>query len=298
MSDSDRWEAAQALRKTRKKRDKKNNRVLGPAEDAIFAEMGERNSQRDTKHLHPSDISKGNWCLRQTYYKMTDTTPTNPETFTLRKINLFAEGHFTHEKWQEWLRRAGILWGNWLCQWCHHKWEALSPSHCPVCYEGPPKYAEVDIYDAEYHIIGQADGWLKDDMGDAILEIKSLGVGTLMFEAPTLFQAFRDGHLDLDEVWKRIKRPLATHNRQVQLYMYFLGVHKAVVLYEWKATQEVKEFHIELDMDVVNPMLTGALAVLDSLKDNTVPLRPQAATDRSSEVCTYCQFKDECWGES
>lgn len=295
VSVDERWESAQALRKVKKKRNKKNRRLLDPVEDVIFNEMEERNAHRDTEHLHPSEMAKANWCLRQTYYKMTDTTPSNPETFGFRRINLFAEGHFTHEKWQEWLRRAGVLWGDWKCKWCGHKWEDQSPSHCPVCYEGPPVYAEVTIYNEQYKIMGHTDGWIKDEEGEALLEIKSLGIGTLMFEAPTLFQAYRDGHVSLDEVWTRIKRPLASHNRQVQLYMYLLNVPKAIVLYEWKPTQDTKEFHVELDMEVVQPLLDGCLAILDSLDDGSVPLRPRDATSRESDVCKYCQFKDKCW---
>lgn len=297
MSDSERWEAAQALRKKKQKRSKSNNRLLGPVEDVIFNEMEERNAHRDTLHLHPSEMAKGTWCLRETYYKMTGEPTTNPEVFSFRTINLFAEGHFSHEKWQEWLRRAGVLWGNWKCPWCGNKWEAQSPAHCPKCFEGPPKYAEVDIYDEKHKIMGHTDGWIKDSEGEALLEIKTLGVGTLMFEAPTLFKAYRDGHVPLDEVWKRIKRPLASHNRQIQLYMYVLGVPKAIVIYEWKPTQEVKEFHIELDMDVVQPLLDGALALLDDIDEGRLPLRPREATDRDSDVCRYCQFKDTCWEE-
>lgn len=296
---TDRWEAAQVTRAIRKKREKSNDRLLGVIEDVVFNEMEERNSHRDTEHLHPSEMSKNNWCLRQTFYKMTGEEQTNPEVFSFRTMNIFAEGHSIHEKWQEWLRRAGVLWGKWKCKVCEHEWVALAPDNCPSCHQDrlPPFYKEVSIYNERYHIMGHTDGWIKDDEGEALLEIKTVGVGTLAFEAPSLFQAYRDGDLTVDDVWKRIKRPLATHNRQIQLYMYCLNVPKAVVLYEWKPTQEVKEFHISLDMEVVQPLLDGALAVLDSLKDGSTPLRPREAYGPDSDVCKYCAFKEKCWNE-
>lgn len=295
MSGTDKWEAAQALRKIKQKKSKSNKRLLAPVEDVIFNEMKERNAKRDTLHLHPSEISKGDWCLRRTYYKMTDTEETNPEVFSFRKVNIFAEGHFSHEKWQEWLRRAGVLWGDWQCRACGHKWTAQSPECCPECSHTPPIYKEVEVYDDKYKIMGHTDGWIRDDEGEALLEIKTVGVGTLAFEAPSLFGAYRDGLISLDELWKRIKRPLATHNRQIQLYMYVLGVDKAVVIYEWKPTQDVKEFHIELDMEVVQPLLDGALALLDDIEDGRTPLRHQDASGPDSDVCRLCAYKDKCW---
>jgi rubrerythrin len=295
--DSEKWLAAQATRKVKRKRSKSNDRILGPIEDVVFNEMKERNAGRDTLHLHPSEMAKADWCLRSTFYKMTGVEESNREVFSLRMMNIFAEGHSIHEKWQEWLRRAGVLWGDWRCRGCEEKFTALAPTECPGCGQMHRgfDYLEVDVYDDKHKIMGHTDGWIKDDEGEALLEIKTVGIGTLAFEAPSLFQAYRDGHVSLDEVWKRIKRPLSTHNRQIQLYMYVLGVDKAVVLYEWKPTQEVREFHIELDMDVVQPLLDGALAVLDSIQDGSVPLRPREATSSDSDICARCSFKDRCW---
>ena len=297
MTDDARWAAAQTQRAKKKKRDKSNKRLLGPLEEVIYKQMDERNSHRDTDHLHPSEMAKANWCLRQTFWKMQGLPESNPEVYNLRKMNIFAEGHNIHDKWQEWLRAAGVLWGNWDCKWCGHRWEELSPSHCPECFEGPPKYAEVDLYDDKHKIMGHTDGWIKDAEGDALLEIKSVGIGTIRWEAPSMYEAYEHGDITLDDLWKRIRRPLASHNRQIQLYMYVLGVPKAVVLYEWKPTQEVREFHLELDMDVVQPLLDGALAVLDSMADLTVPLRPVDATGPTCNTCRFCNYREDCWSD-
>jgi len=293
--DSEKWAAAQVQRRMRKKRAKANSRLLDPLEEVIYKEMEDRNRSRDKKHLHPSEMAKANWCLRQTWYKMTDVTESNPETFNFRKMNIFAEGHYIHAKWQEWMRRAGVLWGTWNCQWCDHSWEGLAPTICPECYHGPPVYGEVSLFDEDHQIMGNTDGWIKDEHGEALVEIKSVGIGTIRWEAPSLYAAYEAGDIDLDGLWKRIRRPLATHERQIQLYMYVLGVHDAIVLYEWKPTQEVREFHIKLDMGVVQPLLDGALAVLDSIRDGSVPLRPIAASSKSSDVCRFCAYKDTCW---
>ena len=294
MSSTDPWIHAERLKKA--KRTKANHRLTGAIEGIVFNEMNERNEERDTEHLHPSEMAKNDWCLRQSYYKMTKEKESNPEsTANFRRMNIFAEGHAIHDKWQEWLRRAGILWGNWKCIGCYDTWEALAPAHCPSCGNTRTvRYAEVPLYSKKYHIIGHTDGVIRDDEGEALLEIKSVGLGTIRWDAPQMYEAYEDGRIDLDELWKRIKRPLAAHNRQIQLYMFILGIHKAVVIYEWKPTQEVREFKVDLDMEVVQPLLDGALAVQDSLKDKVPPLRFSGAT-RSSKACRFCPYKTTCY---
>jgi hypothetical protein len=121
----------------------------------------------------------------------------------------------------------------------------------------------------------------------------SVGLGTVKWDAPALYQAYEDKEIDLDELWNRIKRPLTPHRKQVNLYMYFLGVSQAIVIYEWKPTQEVKEFHLTLDMGLVQPMLDGAEQLLKHLEDKEVPPRPEGA--RKSGMCKYCSFKTMCW---
>lgn len=273
---------------------KDERRLLSKIEGVMARQQADRDATRDTKHVHPSDLAKNDWCPRATYYKMTDETVSNPDSVALRRMNIFAEGHAIHEKWQKWLWMTGCLVGKWSCNSCGEGWMGKSPLVCPECMSVDIKYREVDLYDEDYQIIGHADGEWEDSQGRALIEIKSIGLGTIRWDAPNLYEGFENGELSLDELWKRIKRPLLPHRRQINLYMYLRKVDQAIVIYEWKPTQEVKEFHLSYDEALVKPMLEGAKSVVEAVKLGIAPDRPIQA--RKSGMCKFCPYKDNCWG--
>ena len=270
-------------------------RLLGKVERVLLQSSEKRNQQRDTAHLHPSEMAKENWCPRQSYFKMTDMEVSDPESFSFQRLNIFEEGHYIHAKWQDWMHQTGILVGFWKCNRCGDKWWAKSPDRCPACFEQDFRYAEVPLSNEEYHILGHADGQIEDDQGEALVELKSVGLGTIRFDAPALYKAYETGDIKLDELWKRIKRPLASHNRQIQIYMFCKNIHNAVVIYEWKPTQEVKEFALKYDPSVVKPLLEGAKSILEAIKDDMPPVKPASATSTSCATCKFCPFKSKCW---
>ena len=276
---------------------KDNNRVLSKIEAALAVEQAERNSHRDTKHFHSSEMAKDNWCPRSTWYKITDTEESDPQSMNLKRMNIFAEGHNIHDKWQRWMWKAGCLWGNWQCKSCEYKWEDKSPMSCPLCSSDDLRYKEVPVYSERYRIIGHADGVWDDDKGKAVVEIKSVGLGTIRWDAPKLYEGYASGDLSLDELWKHIKRPLTTHRRQVNLYMMCLGIEEAIVIYEWKPSQDVKEFHIKYDPALTADILDGIDEVMDALEDDIVPVRPVRATHKSCEFCRFCTYKSTCWSK-
>lgn len=274
---------------------KSTQRVLPKVEAALAIEQAERNSHRDTKHLHSSEMAKDNWCPRSTWYKITDTEESDPQKFTLSRMNIFAEGNNIHTKWQRWMWKAGGLYGNWKCLTCDYRWEDKSPAFCPTCASDDLVYKEVPLSSDRYRIIGHADGVWEDEHGKAVIEIKSVGLGTIRWDAPKLYEGYDKRELSLDDLWKKIKRPLTTHRRQVNLYMMCLGIHEAVVIYEWKPSQDVKEFHLTYDPDLIAPLLEGADSVIDALDNDYVPSRPLTATHKSCDTCRFCPYKTTCW---
>lgn len=274
---------------------KKERRVLSRIETVLEHQLEEKNAQRDTVHCHPSDLSKNDWCPRATYYKITGEVETDQSSSSLRRMNVFAEGHAIHDKWQKWMWQTGCLIGDWQCTRCSHRWTGKSPTACPDCGSAQKYivYREVPIYDPEHMIIGHADGEWEDSNGLALIEIKSVGLGTIRWDAPDLYAGYESGELTLDDLWKRIKRPLLPHRRQINLYMYCRDLDKAIVIYEWKPTQEVKEFHLSYDKALVQPMLDGALLVKQAVSDQIPPPKPEAA--RKGGMCKFCPFKSKCW---
>lgn len=242
-------------------------RLLAPVERLLLENNDENTGSRDVLHLHPSEICKKDWCPRSSYYKIIGL-PEKPRSFTLQTLNVFAEGHLIHEKWQKWLTEAGVL-----------------------------EQAEVPIYNEEHRIMGHADGIVSDSKGRAVLEIKSVGVGTVRFEDYGLFAPYSRKEITLDELWASIKFPFASHIRQAQLYMYCLGIEEGLILYEWKASQDVREFSIKYQPELVEPILASCLTVVRALQDDTVPVRP-SWLDQEHKVCKSCAYKEYCYENS
>lgn len=277
-----------------KKAMKAKGRVIPMAEAQIMRMQMERNSHRDTEHLHPSELSKKDWCGRAAVYKITGV-PAAPDSMSFSRLNVFEEGHAIHEKWQTWLWKAGVLHGAWSCKKCSVVWVATSPDSCVSCGSPSIRYNEVPIQNDEHRILGHADGEIQDSQGKALIEIKSVGVGTVRFEKPSLHADYQKGQITIDEVWKNIKTPFASHLRQGNLYMYCTGVHEMVFIYEWKPTQEVKEFSVKYNEEIVAPLLENCKAVIAHLEANTIPDRPDWAVDSKCKGCTYCPYKKVCW---
>lgn len=222
------------------------------------------NSTRDTEHLHPSEICKRDWCPRSSWYTIKGYEKAQ-ESYTFQKLSIFAEGHNIHGKWQAWLMDAGIL-------------------------ENP----EVPIYNEEYRIMGHADGIIKDKQGRAVLEIKSVGAGTIRMED---YELFKDAKTP-EEAWKKVRQPFYSHLRQLNLYMFCLDIHEGIFIYEWKATQDVKEFHVKYQPFLIEDILSGCKSVIHSLETGIPPSRPTLAESPASKMCKSCPYVKECWKES
>jgi CRISPR/Cas system-associated exonuclease Cas4 (RecB family) len=273
-----------------------NGRVLPTVAIQILKDRDARESTRDTAHIHPSDLAKRDWCPRANWYTIREQ-PKDPENFAFQRLNVFAEGHYIHAKWQDWLNHAGVLEGWWQCSntICNHKWEAISPKSCPSCGTPYPLYREVPLSNEEHMILGHADGIINDANGRALIEIKSVGLGTVRFEAPDLFNSYQKGDITLDGLWKKIRQPFPSHIKQGLLYMYCTGIHEMVYLYEWKPTQEVKEFVVGFTPELVQPMLDNCKRLMTALQKDIPPMRPMWAESSSSTGCKYCSYKKTCW---
>lgn len=272
-----------------------HKRILGPVENVLAQQYEKKQRLRDEDHLHPSQLAKNNWCPRANVYSLMKHPESNSRKLSFKQYNIFRTGDDIHSKWQKWMWEAGGLSGNWYCTNCGHGWMAVSPMECPECGIDTKsiRYREVPVYDEQHRILGHSDGIWEDADGRAVVELKSVGVGTIRWDAPRLYKGYEDGELSLDQLWDKIKRPLLPHRRQVNLYMHCLKIDNAVVIYEWKPTQDVREFHLTYDPDLVRPMLEGSKQVIRALDNGIVPDRPEGF--RKSIECRFCEFKDTCW---
>jgi hypothetical protein len=162
-------------------------------------------------------------------------------------------------------------------------------------------YKEVPLDAEESHlIIGHADG----KVGKRILEIKSIGVGTIRLEAPGLLAQHsykarvvdEDGVLadepkafiDWEGLWKSIKRPLNTHQRQAHLYtalakMQGIDVDGVVFLYECKWNQSTKEFVVPYNPSFSEPLLEKALDLKYAVEKRRPPRCPHGGCNECAK---------------
>lgn len=266
------------------------------------------------KHRHdiiyPSEMAKADWCPRATYYRMTGMTEP-PGKFSFQLQNVFATGNSIHEKWQGWLAETGKLWGRWNCPGCNAIADnSLIPPKVPSYTDWQPhypasthyhkwEYKEVPLSSKKYRISGRADGALLD--AECLIEIKSMGVGTLRFEAPKLLQEHTHlvsgkSIIDMEGAWKGLHRPLLSHVKQGNIYLMMaeemgLPFDKIVFLYEFKANQDSKEFKITKSDDILAPMLDICSQIEYALKRGSPPACPKNG-------CGYCEaFEKQAYKE-
>ena len=221
---------------------KGNTRVLGSVDRYLLSRPA---SDRSSLVIHPSEMSSDSWCHRAQYFWLSGHIPKH-ETINLRKEMIFSAGHAIHDAWQTWFSDMDQLMGEWKC-WVHNStWFGKKSDHAPdpidKCYI---EYNEVALSYEPLRISGKADGWLVDFESPLLLEVKSIGEGSIRWYAPELIGP------TFAKSWENIKAPFKDHIMQAQIYMKLgelMGIEnfptEALFIYEAKGLHEAKEFVI------------------------------------------------------
>jgi CRISPR/Cas system-associated exonuclease Cas4 (RecB family) len=292
---------------------KKSNSVLLGDIHKHLLEEHDKPTDRRQDIIHPSEMAKSDWCPRQTYYRLAGASPEKSRNFSAQLETVFMEGHAIHAKWQTWLQQMGRLWGKWKCPVCDY-WEMGTAGRiaCPSCRDRTDlatlpvylEYREVPLQaESEFLIAGHEDGAIEDL--NALVEVKSIGNGTVRFDQPELLRQFtvktEDGKtvIDTDGLWKSLRRPFGSHIRQTQIYLRLckemgLPFDKVIFLYEYKATQAHKEFVVKYNPEIAEPLFETALDIKYALKKGKPPPRPEF-TGQDTKVCKDCPFFNTCW---
>lgn len=226
---------------------------------------------RRTDVLHPSEIIKRDWCRRASYFLLQGQTKIQDKP-NLRLQSIFDEGHAIHHKWQTWFYEMGVLHGKFKCLSCEKITWGTSPSYCDWCQHKSLEYAEVTLEEPKLRIAGHTDGWIKGLGDDCLIEIKSIGPGTIRSEAPELFEAGQD----FMSAWRNVRRPFRSHLLQGQMYLELANrmghdLQEIVFLYELKADQDYKEFVIKRDYEVVHHIFENAEKVIKAVDKGIAP---------------------------
>jgi hypothetical protein len=273
---------------------KTNTRILGAVERHIIAKP--KDKTRITTVLHPSDMADPGWCHRASYFHLQGKEAVTNKTMTLNLASVFEEGHAIHKRWQKWFEEMGVLYGAWDCRTCGRRVWATSEEldaesvygdeHC-----GPWSYAEVPLDYKPLRIVGHADGWIKGMGNPLMLEIKSIGDGTLRWECPELYA---ENNYDFNKTWNSITTPFMKHVQQVQIYMKLAELigyenypKEAVIIYEAKPNQKHKEFVIPKSDFGVKHIFEAAQKIMNCLKQGVPPY-----CNVKSNGCERCKSYD------
>lgn len=229
--------------------------VLLPAIKEHMLSAYTEDTERRWDIIHPSELShQKDFCPRAVYLRIVDgPLDKKGADFDFVREGIFDEGHTIHAKWQQRLRDATPLFGNWRCSICGVVERAVCEPRgvfCPLVVGGSGwhiwEYKEITL-DAEATalLVGHADGgaWT------TLAEIKSVGEGTVRIEEPELYKAANG---DLKTLWRDITRPFKTHVNQVDIYLWIcqeMGYPftSAEFIYECKWNQQVKTFTVDYD---------------------------------------------------
>lgn len=225
--------------------------------------------------LHPSEMAKEGWCPRAAYFRLEGRVPAQSRSFSMTLANVFAEGHAIHGKWQRWMAETGQLWGDWACLLCSAGVRRTDDptAKLTVCRGERGHiwdYREVALFDRDVNIYGHEDGALTG--ANCLVEIKSVGIGTLRWENPDLLAQYYVRELaqyDMEGLWRAVRRPFPSHIRQVNIYMWLaksmgLPFDKTAVVYEFKVNQQVKEFQVRYDPLVAEPLIEAARSIAEA----------------------------------
>jgi len=264
---------------------KPSSRLIGDVERYLLLRPP---GDRSTTVLHPSEIIKKDWCLRESWFLLSGYEKI-AETPSLKLQSIFDEGHAIHTKWQRWFQDMGVLHGQFRCQVCNETTWGTSPEVCSKCTSyghNNLHYEEVTLRDDDLRIKGHTDGWIKGIGNDCLIEIKSIGPGTLRFEAPTqMYEAYGD----FMKAWTKVTQPFQSHVLQGQMYLELMKrmgnpIDEIVFIYELKADQSYKEFSVKADYRFVEKIFDNARTVVDAVEAGT----PLACNVNESGSCKKC----------
>jgi len=256
---------------------KRTTRLLGATERHVLSQPFEERSQ---DHIHPSDIIKPEWCAKAQYHSLLLNHVETRDRVPLRLRRIFETGTDAHTRWQALFNEQDKLWGKWECSDCLEYFYATSPHACIKCVSLNINYREVPLRSDKHMIAGHSDGWIKDDLPDTMIEIKTIGEGTMRLEVPMLLMQADN---NLTKAWNNIRSPFPTHLRQGQMYLHLahLMVEEDLLesapgsitfIYDFKASQDYKEFEVEYNPEFVEDIFKKASDVVWAVKNEREPL--------------------------
>ena len=252
---------------------------------------------RRFSYFHPSAWGQ---CLRKIAYQYyNDQKPFMQRTsqdVDDKSERIFDNGHSMHDRWSKYLDHTGVLRGAWRCTnpMCGkvygsgEKHGVFNPSAAPdwKCACGSPKrlaYQEIHLASGKkYNFEGHCDG---------VVDVRNTEFAQNRPDIDIFVVDFKSAK---DETFCELTEPKREHVVQVNIYMWMLDLNAAVVLYENKDNQTLKEFFVPRDEKLIENIKEKAVELQEILAANKLPPKPPDFS-RSKFPCCRCEFVRFCW---
>lgn len=177
-----------------------------------------------------------------------------------------------------WFGLWGWLEGDWLCMSCGEKHlKQLRPSNCRKCGNAESfHYIELSLQSLKHFLTGHPDGILVLQQHRYALELKSSNA--------KYFQYIRDV----------LRRPIDAHLDQVNLYMFLLGIYRAIVVYFNKDTSDWMQFHVKYDKARVDRLLEKIKTVKNGIQLGIAPPRTMCEKIGCARAMG-CAVREQCF---
>lgn len=93
-------------------------------------------------------------------------------------------------------------------------------------------------------------------------------------------------------IFRNLNEPKEENAYQLQLYLHYFNMKKGILLYIDKDKQDIKEFVINYDKNLVQSLLKGFTDLKQKVDSNVIPDR--LFDYLQSWQCQYCQFREVC----
>lgn len=91
--------------------------------------------------------------------------------------------------------------------------------------------------------------------------------------------------------FSKLEEPEPDHLKQIQLYLHYFKIPQGILLYEDKNTQELKEFLVNYDPELVQNVLKELEILKTQIEKDIIPPIPK---NIESWRCEYCEYQEEC----
>ena len=177
---------------------------------------------------------------------------------------------------------------------CGHHWFAKSPTECQFCRSERLTYKEYPLRHERYMVEGHADGAVHFPDLRSLIEIKSIGIRTLAFEAPRLYQRYLDGQSGRGHLAMTSPTPSPATCARASCTCGWRGLptSRSCSSTSPSSTSRPRSSWSSTTRTSSLPLLEMAKEVSQCVRTGYVPDRPDWATGPDGKVCASCPYRN------